>query len=156
MGDVLTLIDKAEQAFDEKQAAELEQKIRQNTLTLDDFLAQMQQMKKMGPLKDLLGMMPGINQAQLAGAEIDEKSMAHVEAIIQSMTPHERRDPSILNGSRKRRIATGSGRSIQDVNRLLKQFEEMRKMMKGLTGGMTGKKGKKGKKGFMPNLPFFS
>ena len=156
MGDVLSLIDKAQQAFDEKQAAELEQKIRQNNLTLDDFLAQMQQMKKMGPLKDLLGMMPGIDQSQLAGADIDEKSLAHVEAIIQSMTKHERRDPSILNGSRKRRIATGSGRSIQDVNRLLKQFEEMRKMMKGLTGGMSGKKGKKGRKGFMPNLPFFN
>jgi len=156
MGDVLSLIDKAQQAFDEKQAAELEQKIRQNALTLDDFLSQMQQMKKMGPLKDLLGMMPGIDQSQLAGADIDEKSLAHVEAIIQSMTKHERRDPSVLNGSRKRRIAAGSGRSIQDVNRLLKQFEEMRKMMKGLTGGMTGKKGKKGRKGFLPNLPFFS
>jgi len=156
MGDVLSLIDKAQQAFDEKQAAELEQKIRQNNLTLDDFLSQMQQMKKMGPLKDLLGMMPGIDQSQLAGADIDEKSLAHVEAIIQSMTKHERRDPSILNGSRKRRIAAGSGRSIQDVNRLLKQFEEMRKMMKGLTGSMGGKKGKKGRKGFMPNLPFFS
>jgi len=156
MGDVLSLIDKAQQAFDEKQAAELEQKIRQNALTLDDFLSQMQQMKKMGPLKDLLGMMPGIDQSQLAGADIDEKALAHVEAIIQSMTGHERRDPSILNGSRKRRIAAGSGRSIQDVNRLLKQFEEMRKMMKGLAGGMTGKKGKKGRKGFLPNLPFFN
>ena len=156
MGDVLSLIDKAQQAFDEKQAMELEQKIRQNTLTLDDFLVQMQQMKKMGPLKDLLGMMPGIDQSQLAGANIDENALNHVEAIIQSMTKHERRDPSILNGSRKRRIATGSGRTIQDVNRLLKQFEEMRKMMKGLTGSMSGKKGKKGRKGFLPNLPFFN
>jgi len=156
MGDVLSLIDKAQQAFDEKQAAELEQKIRQNNLTLDDFLSQMQQMKKMGPLKDLLGMMPGVNQSQLAGVDIDEKSLAHVEAIIQSMTKHERNDPSILNGSRKRRIAAGSGRTIQEVNRLLKQFEEMRKMMKGLTGGMGGKKGKKGKRGMMPNLPFFN
>jgi len=156
MGDVLSLIDKAQQAFDEKQAAELEQKIRQNSLTLDDFLSQMQQMKKMGPLKDLLGMMPGINQSQLAGVDIDEKSLSHVEAIIQSMTKHERRDPSILNGSRKRRIAAGSGRTIQEVNRLLKQFEEMRKMMKGLTGNMGGKKGKKGKRGMMPNLPFFN
>jgi len=156
MGDVLSLIDKAQAAFDEKQAAELEQKIRQNQLTLDDFLSQMQQMKKMGPLKDLLGMMPGVNQSQLAGVDIDEKSLAHVEAIIQSMTMHERRDPSILNGSRKRRIAAGSGRTIQEVNRLLKQFEEMRKMMKGFAGGLPGgKKGKKGKKGIMPNLPFF-
>ena len=155
MGDMLSLIEKTQQAFDEKQAAELEQKIRQNNLTLDDFLSQMQQVKKMGPLKDLLGMIPGMNQAQLAGAEVDEKALGHVEAIIQSMTKHERRDPSILNGSRKRRIAAGSGRSIQDVNRLLKQFEEMRKMMKGFTGG-PGKKGKKGRKGNMPNLPFFS
>ncbi|MCL2572747.1 MAG: signal recognition particle protein [Defluviitaleaceae bacterium] len=156
MGDVLSLIDKAQQAFDEKQAAELEAKIRQNSLTLDDFLQQMQQMKKMGPLKDILSMMPGVNQSQLAGVDIDEKSTAHVEAIIQSMTPHERRDPSVLNGSRKRRIAAGSGRTIQEVNRLLKQFEEMRKMMKGFTGNMSGKKGKKGRKGMMPNLPFFN
>ena len=153
MGDVLSLIDKAQQAFDEIQAAELEAKIRQNSLTLDDFLSQMQQMKKMGSIKDLLGMMPGINQSQLAGANIDEKAIAHTEAIIQSMTKQERRDPSALNGSRKRRIAAGSGRTIQDVNRLLKQFEEMRKMMKGFTGG--GKKGKKGRRGIMPNLPFF-
>jgi len=155
MGDVLSLIDKAQQAFDEKEAAELEKKIRQNALTLDDFLAQMQQMKKMGPLKDILGMMPGVNQSQLSGVDIDEKSLTHVEAIIQSMTKHERRDPTILNGSRKRRIASGSGRTIQEVNRLLKQFDEMRKMMKGFAGGM-GKKGKKGKKGILQNLPFFS
>ena len=152
MGDVLSLIDKAQQAFDDKQAEELEKKLRQNTLTLDDFLSQMQQMKKMGPLKDLLGMMPGVNQSQLAGASIDEKALVYVEAIIQSMTKRERNDPSILNGSRKRRIAAGSGRTIQEVNRLLKQFEEMKKMMKGFTGG---KKGKKGRKGMMPNMPFF-
>ena len=156
MGDVLTLIDKAQQVFDEKQAMELEQKLRQNAFTLEDFLGQMQQMKKMGPIKDMLGMMPGINASQLSGAEINEKALAYVEAIIQSMTKKERRDPSILNGSRKRRIAAGSGRTIQEVNRLLKQFEEMRKMMKDLTGGGLGKKGKKGKKGFMQNLPFFS
>ena len=156
MGDVMSLIDKAQQAFDEKQAAELEAKIRKNSLTLDDFLSQMQQMKKMGPLKDLLGLMPGINQSQLADANVDEKAIAHTEAIIQSMTKKERIDPSILNGSRKRRIAAGSGRTIQDVNRLLKQFEEMRKMMKGFTGGgKPGKKGKKGRRGNMPNLPFF-
>jgi len=156
MGDVLTLIDKAQQVFDEKQAMELEQKLRQNAFTLEDFLAQMQQMKKMGPLKDMLGMMPGINASQLSGAEIDEKALTYVEAIIQSMTKKERRDPSILNGSRKRRIAAGSGRTIQEVNRLLKQFEEMRKMMKDLTGGGLGKKGKKGRKGLLQNLPFFS
>ena len=156
MGDVLTLIDKAQQVFDEKQAQDLEKKLRQNAFTLEDFLAQMQQVKKMGPLKDMLAMMPGINTSQLSGAEIDEKALVYVEAIIQSMTKKERHDPSILNGSRKRRIAAGSGRTIQEVNRLLKQFEEMRKMMKDLTGGGPGKKGKKGRKGILPNLPFFS
>lgn len=146
MGDVLSLIDKAQSAFDEKQAIELEQKIRQNTFTLEDFLEQMQQIKKMGPIKDLLGMIPGMGSAQLADADIDEKAMGHVEAIIYSMTPEERRNPAVLNGSRKKRIAAGCGRTIQDVNRLLKQFTEMQKMMKQFAGvaGM-GKKGKKGK-----------
>jgi signal recognition particle subunit SRP54 len=130
VGDVLTLVDKAQQAFDEKQAIELERKLRQNAFTLEDFLAQMQQLKKMGPLKDILGMIPGMGGAQLSEANVDEKAMAHVEAIIYSMTPEERRNPTILNGSRKKRIATGSGRTIQEVNRLLKQFSEMQKMMK--------------------------
>lgn len=152
MGDVLSLIDKAQQAFDEKQAADLEKKLRENSLDLEDFLSQMQQIKKMGNIKDLLGMMPGVNQAALAGAEVDEKAMVHMEAIIQSMTREERKRPEILNGSRKRRIAAGSGRTIQEVNRLLKQFEEMRKMLKGF-GGMMGKK--KGLFGKMGNLPFF-
>jgi len=153
MGDILTLVDKAQAAFDEKQAAELEQKMRTNTFTLEDFLVQMQQMKQMGPLKDLLGMVPGMDQAAMANVNIDEKALAHTEAIIQSMTKKERHDPTIINGSRKRRIAAGSGRTIQEVNRLLKQFEEMRKMMKGFTGGgMFGKKGKVGKKG---KFPFF-
>ena len=150
MGDMLTLIDKAQSAFDEKQAAELEKKMRENTFSLEDFLDQMQQIKKMGPIKDLIGMIPGMNQSALSGAEVDEKQLVYVEAIIQSMTKAERLDPSILNGSRKRRIAAGCGRSIQEVNRLLKQFEEMRKMMKGLTGGMMGKKGKSKFK-----MPFF-
>ena len=155
MGDVLSLIDKAQQAFDEKQAIELEQKIRQNTFNLEDFLEQMQQIKKMGPIKDILGMIPGMGGAQISEADIDEKSMAHVEAIIYSMTPEERRNPSVLNGSRKKRIASGSGRTIQEVNRLLKQFTEMQKMMKQLTG-MAGGPGKKkgkfgaGKKGAFP------
>lgn len=152
MGDVLTLIDKAQTAFDEKQAAELEKKFRENSLDLEDFLQQMQQIKKMGSIKDLLGMMPGVNQAALAGAQVDEKAMVHMEAIIQSMTPAERRDPGILNGSRKRRVAAGSGRTIQEVNRLLRQFEEMRKMMKGLAGG--GMKKKKGLLGKMGKFPF--
>jgi len=153
MGDVLSLIDKAQQAFDEKQAAEMEKKIRDNTMNLEDFLSQMQQIKKMGPIKDLLGMIPGMNQANLADATVDEKAMVHMEAIIQSMTPAERQNPAILNGSRKRRIAAGSGRTIQEVNRLLKQFEEMRKMMKGF-GGMMGKKGKKGLLGKLGGFPF--
>jgi len=152
MGDVLSLIDKAQAAFDEKQAADLEKKFRENSLDLEDFLQQMQQIKKMGSIKDILGMMPGMNQAALADAQVDEKAMVHMEAIIQSMTPVERRDPSVLNGSRKRRIAAGSGRTIQEVNRLLKQFEEMRKMLKGLTGG--GMKKKKGLFGKMGGFPF--
>ena len=153
MGDVESLIEKAQSAFDEKQAAELEQKMRTNSFTLEDFLEQMQQIKKMGPIKDLLGMMPGIDQNALANAEVDEKGMVHTEAIIQSMTRAERLDPSILNGSRKRRIANGSGRTVQEVNRLLKQFEEMRKMMKNIAGG--GMFGKKGKFGKGMKLPFF-
>ena len=154
MGDVLTLIDKAQQAFDEKQAAELEQKIRNNSFTLEDFLSQMQQIKKMGSIKDLIGMLPGVNQAAMADTDIDEKAVSHTEAIIQSMTREERNNPSLLNGSRKKRIAAGSGRTIQEINRLLKQFEEMRKMMKNFTGGgmFGGKKSKFGKKG---KLPFF-
>jgi len=143
MGDVMSLVEKAQQAFDEKEALELEQKIRQNSFTLEDFLSQMQQIKKMGSIKDLLGMIPGMNSAQLADANVDEKAMAHVEAIIQSMTAEERRNPAVLNGSRKKRIAAGSGRTIQEVNRMLKQFTEMQKMMKQFTG-MGGKKAKKG------------
>jgi signal recognition particle subunit SRP54 len=150
MGDVMSLIDKAQQAFDEKQAAELEQKLRQNSFTLEDFLTQMQQVKKMGPLKDLLGMIPGMSKANIPDGEINEKALVHIEAIIRSMTREERRNPNILNGSRKKRIASGSGRNIQEVNRLLKQFEEMRKMMKTFSGGGINKKGKMGKKGMFP------
>ncbi len=148
MGDVLSLIEKAQQTFDDNQAKELEKKIRTNDFTLQDFLTQMQQIKKMGPLKNILGMIPGMNQMNIDEAEIDDKAMAHVEAIILSMTKAERDNPDILNGSRKKRIAQGSGRSIQEVNRLLKQFETMKKMMKQLTDSAKGKKGKF-------NLPFF-
>jgi len=151
MGDTLTLIEKAQAAYDEKQAADLEKKFRENSLDLEDFLQQMQQIKKMGNIKDLLGMLPGMNTAALADAEIDENAMRHMEAIIQSMTPKERQNPDILNGSRKRRIAAGSGRSIQEVNRLLKQFDEMRKMMKNFSGAMFGKGGK-AKKGLLGKL----
>ncbi|NLV17022.1 MAG: signal recognition particle protein [Syntrophomonadaceae bacterium] len=150
MGDVLTLVEKAQASFDEKKAKELERKIRDQEYTLDDFLEQLQQVKSMGPLDQLAGMIPGMGK-QLKGVkpEIDEKEIAHVEAIIKSMTLQERRDPAILNGSRKKRIARGSGTRVQEVNRLLKQFDETRRMMKQLTE-MAVKKGKKG--GF--KLPF--
>ena len=142
MGDVLSLIEKAQEAYDEKQAMEMAQKMRNNEFDLDDFLDQMQQIKKMGPLKDILGMIPGLSQYNRSDVEVAPKAMAHVEAIIQSMTKAERQDPSILNGPRKKRIANGSGRTIAEVNRLLKQFEEMRKMMKQMNTMAKGKKGR--------------
>ncbi|MEA4972781.1 MAG: signal recognition particle protein [Candidatus Metalachnospira sp.] len=142
MGDVLSLIEKAQQNYDEKQAAEMALKMRNNEFSLDDFLDQMQQIKKMGPLKDLLGMVPGMSQYNLGDVEINPKDMAHVEAIIQSMTKEERNNPAILNGPRKKRIANGSGRTIAEVNRLLKQFEEMKKMMKQMNMMGKNKKGK--------------
>lgn len=144
MGDVLSLIEKAQMNIDEKAAAELEKKMRENDFTLEDFLSQMQQIKKMGPLKDLMGMIPGMNQINMdALNNVDtEKEMKHLEAIIQSMTKEERNNPSILNGPRKKRIANGSGRTIAEVNRLLKQFEEMKKMMKQMSSMTKGKKGK--------------
>lgn len=150
MGDILSLVEKAQATFDEKKAKEMERKIRSQEFTLEDFLEQMQQVKSMGPLEDLLGMIPGMGK-QLKGmkGELDEKELLHIEAIIQSMTVAERRDPSILNGSRKKRIARGSGTRVQEVNRLLKQFDETRKMMKQFAD-MTGKKGKKG----MPSMKF--
>ncbi len=142
MGDILSLIDKAQANFDEKQAMELQKKMRENDFTLEDFLSQMQQVKKMGPLKDLIGMIPGMSQMNIPDKDLDPKVLNHVEAIIQSMTIEERRNPSILNGPRKKRIAQGSGRNIAEVNRLLKQFEEMKKMMKQLGDLQKGKKGK--------------
>ncbi|MBR5122942.1 MAG: signal recognition particle protein [Anaerotignum sp.] len=151
MGDVLSLIDKVQSNIDEQDAIEMAKKMRSNDFTLEDFLAQMQQIKKMGPLKDLLGMLPGIpgigklDMDALNGVD-PQKEMAKTEAIIQSMTKEERRNPSILNGPRKKRIAAGCGRSIADVNRLLKQFEDMKKMMKQMNNMTKGKKGK---------MPFF-
>lgn len=142
MGDVLSLIEKAQDAFDEKKAFELEKKLRTQQFTLDDFLDQMQQLKKMGPLNQVLGMIPGLNTKMLDNAQVDEKKMSHTEAIIQSMTKQERTDPSIINGNRRKRIASGSGTTIQDVNRLLKDFEEMKKLFKMFAD--TGKRGKKG------------
>ncbi len=130
MGDVLTLIDKAQAAFDEKEALELEQKILKQQFTLDDYLSQMQQMKKMGPLGDLLKMVPGVDAKALSSANIDERKLNRIEAMITSMTKKERTNPSIINSSRKKRIADGSGTKVQDVNMFLKQFEQMQKMMK--------------------------
>jgi len=145
-GDVLSLIEKAQEAFDEKDAAALEEKIRQNTFNLDDFLNQMQQMKKMGPLTSLLKMVPGIDHKALDTTNIDERKLDRVEAIIKSMTMAEREKPEIINASRKKRIAAGSGNQVSDVNLLLKQFAEMQKMMKQLGGGAMKRFKKKKKK----------
>ncbi|MCU1501055.1 MAG: ffh [Ilumatobacteraceae bacterium] len=149
MGDMLTLIEQAEQAFEKDQAEKAAEKLLDGEFTLDDFLEQMQQLKKMGPLGGLLGMMPGMPK-ELKGAEIGDDQLKPIEAIIRSMTPLERRKPEIMNGSRRTRIANGSGTTVADVNKLVKQFGEMQKMMKrmGMSfGGGKGKKGKKGKRG---------
>ena len=130
MGDVLTLIEKAEQAFDEKKALELEEKIRKSTFTLDDYLDQFAQLKKMGSMDQLLSMMPGMNAGALKDAKVDEKMLARQEAIIKSMTRAEREKPDILNASRRKRIAAGSGTTVEDVNKLLKQFDQVNKLMK--------------------------
>ncbi len=140
MGDVLSLIEKAQQVYDENKAKELEQKMRSSDFNLEDFMAQLQQVKKMGPMKDLLKMIPGTGRLNLDELNIEDNATAKVEAIIQSMTVQERRNPDILNGSRKKRIAQGSGRTIQEVNQLLKQFNDMKKMMKSLTDMTKGKK----------------
>lgn len=134
MGDVMTLIEKAEATFDEAEAETAARKMEKGQFTLEDFLAQFQQMKRMGPLKDILAMLPG-SGSLLREVDVDDRDLSRVEAIIQSMTPEERRNPKIVGGSRKRRIASGSGMKPQDVNRLLKQFAEAKKMMKMLAGG---------------------
>jgi signal recognition particle subunit SRP54 len=153
MGDVLTLIEKAQANVDEEKAKELEQKMRTATFTLDDFLEQLGQVRNLGPLDELLKMMPGANKIKgLNNVQIEEKQIAHVEAIIRSMTKAEKDHPEILNSNRKKRIAKGSGRTVPEVNRLLKQFEDMKKMMKQMTGMQ--QKGKK-KGGFkLPFKPF--
>jgi signal recognition particle subunit SRP54 len=134
MGDMLTLIEKAEEAFEEEQAREMEEKMLNASFTLEDFLDQMRQLRKMGPLTNLLGMIPGLG-SQLKGLELDEKDMARTEAIICSMTPGERRDPSVIDGSRRTRIARGCGMTSGDVNGLLRQFDQAKKMMKAMAGG---------------------
>ena len=130
MGDVLTLIEKAEQAFDEKKAQELERKIRESTFTLDDYLEQFSQIKKLGSIEQLAGMMPGVKPGALKDAKIDEKAIGRTEAIIKSMTRKEREKPDIINASRRKRIAAGSGTTVEEVNKLLRQFEQTRKLMK--------------------------
>ncbi|MCA0979949.1 MULTISPECIES: signal recognition particle protein [Exiguobacterium] len=149
MGDVLSLIEKAETQMDQDAARELESKIRDASFTFDDFIEQLGQVKNMGPIDELLSMLPGAGKMKgLKNVQIDEKQLDHVEAIIRSMTKHERSNPEVLNASRRKRIAKGSGRSIQEVNRLIKQFDDMKKLMKQMSGQMKGKK-----KGL--GLPFF-
>ena len=137
MGDVLSLVEKAEQALDEESARKLEEKLRRDEFTLEDFLVQMREIRKMGPMEELLRMIPGMG-GKLAGLKLDEGAMRRVEAMIQSMTPAERRKPNLIDGSRRRRVARGSGTTVQDVNRLLRQFGEMQKMMRLMKGGRKG------------------
>ena len=143
MGDVISLVEKAQQSFDQEEAQRINKKIRKNQFDFDDFLAQLQQVRKMGNLKDLVSLIPGVGKA-MKDVEMDENSFTPIEAIIRSMTPEERSNPDIINGSRRKRIADGSGTSVQEVNNLLKQFGEMRKMMKTMN--------KMGGKRSMPNM----
>ena len=159
MGDVLSLVEKAQATFDMEEAKKMEKKLRKDEFTLDDFLAQMQQVKKLGSLDNILGLIPGMGglKKQLAGQDIDldGKEMRQIEAIIKSMTPKERANITIINGSRRKRIAMGSGTRVQDVNKLLKQFGEMKKMMKKMKKMQKGKKGLPNLGGLgLPKLPF--
>ncbi len=152
MGDVLSLIEKAEIAYDQKKAAELEQKMRKSQFTLEDYLEQFGQIRKMGSMDQILSMLPGVNQSQMKDVKVDEKAIDRMEAIIRSMTPREREKPDIINPSRKRRIAAGSGTSVEEINRLLKQFDQMQQLMKQMNG--KGKKRKlPGKMGGFPGFP---
>ena len=149
MGDMLTLIEKAEEVFEEKEAEEAAQKLLEGQFTFDDFLEQMQQVKKMGSISSLLGMMPGVPK-EVKNVEIDDREISRIEGMIHSMTKEERVDPSIIDGSRRARIAAGSGTDVGQISQLVKQFQEMQKMMKnmpGLAGRAMKKKKKKGKKG---------
>ena len=134
MGDIISLVEKAQEQFDEEEARKLHKKIARNQFNFDDFLSQIQQIKKMGNLKDLAGMIPGVGKA-MKNLDMDDDAFKGIEAIIHSMTPGERSNPNILNGTRRKRIAFGSGTTIQEVNRLIKQFGETRKMMKMMSGG---------------------
>ena len=143
MGDMLTLIEKAQQTFDDKKAAELEKKLRENSFTLNDYLEQFRQIKNMGDIEQIAAMIPGVKPGALKDAKVDEKAMAHTEAIILAMTAEEREKPNVINGSRRKRIATGSGTSVEEVNKLLRQYDQMNKMIKQLTAQYGGKKAKK-------------
>ena len=153
MGDVLTLIEKAEAAMDQKKAQELEQRLRKNKFTLQDFYDQLVQLKSMGSITDILGMMPGMNAGALKNVQVDEKALSRTEAIILSMTPYERENPGVINHSRKQRIATGAGVQVQQINALLKQFDDMQKLMRQFTGPGASKKMKRlQKQGGIPNM----
>jgi signal recognition particle subunit SRP54 len=134
MGDIVSLVEKVQQQYDEEKAGRLEERLRRSQFTLEDFLEQLQEVKKMGPISQVLGMLPGMNRLP-KNAEVDDGALVHIEAIIRSMTPAERREPNIINGSRRKRIALGSGTSVQEVNKLMKQFEQMQRMMKTLSKG---------------------
>ena len=151
MGDVISLVERAQQQIDEEQAAKLNAKMRSNTFNLEDFLDQMQQIKRMGSMKDLLAMIPGMSGA-MKDLPIDDDALKPIEAIIRSMTPDERRNPDKINGSRRKRIAAGSGTEVRDVNDLLKQFEQMRKMMKSMTNMGKMNRLMQGMKGINPAL----
>lgn len=147
MGDVVSLVEKAQEAFDANEAKKLEKKVRKEGMDLEDFLSAMRQMQKLGPFENLLKLLPGVNPKMLKDVKMDPKRMKHIEAIVLSMTPQERKKPELINGSRRARIAKGSGRTVTEVNRLLEQFREMQKMMKKMSGGAGGKGG-------MPRMPF--
>jgi signal recognition particle subunit SRP54 len=134
MGDIVTLVEKAQEQFDQEKSVKLEEKLRKAQFTLEDFLDQLREVKKMGPLSQVVGMIPGMNRLP-NDAPVDDNALVRIEAMIQSMTREERSRPAIINGSRRRRIALGSGTTVQEVNRLLKQFEEMQRMMKRITKG---------------------
>lgn len=148
MGDIVSLVEKAQESFDAVEAKKLEKKVRKEGMDLEDFLSAMRQMQKLGPMENLLKMLPGVNSKMLKDVKMDPKRMKHIEAIVLSMTPAERKKPEILNGSRRARIAKGCGRPVSEINRLLEQFREMQKMMKKFGGGAGGKGGG------MPRMPF--
>ena len=149
MGDIVSLVEKAQESFDAVEAKKLEKKVRKEGMDLEDFLTAMRQMQKLGPFENLLKLLPGVNSKMLKDVKMDPKRLKHIEAIVLSMTPQERKKPELLNGSRRARIAKGSGRPVNEINKLLEQFREMQKMMKKMSGGAGGKGG-----GGMPRMPF--